>query len=47
MKAKDMQIKDLQGELARAQEEHNDLRMAWVLAKKNVSSYESETSENF
>ena len=43
MKAKDIQIKDLQIQLARAQAEHGDLRKAWALASKNVSYYEAES----
>ena len=47
MKAQDIRIKDLQIQLARAQEEHDDLRKACALASRNVTSYESETSEKF
>ena len=47
MKVKELQIKDLQSQLARAQEEHDNLSKALVLASRNVSSYESETSEKF
>jgi hypothetical protein len=43
MKAQDIRIKDLQIQLAKAQEEHGDLRKAWALASKNVSYYEAES----
>lgn len=47
IKAKEQQIKDLQSHLSRIQEEHDDLRKACALASRNVTSYESETSEKF
>ena len=43
MKAQDIWIKDLQIQLAKAQEEHGDLRKTWALASKNVSYYEAES----
>jgi hypothetical protein len=42
MKAKNIQIKNFQSQLASAREERDDLRKAWALASKNVSYYESE-----
>lgn len=44
IKARDLQIKDLQNQLTSAQMELEELREALALASKNVSKFDSESS---
>ena len=46
IKARDLQIKDLQNQLTRAQMELEEMLEAMALALENLSKFDSETSES-